>query len=342
MKIKGCAWPVAVVIPCYRVVSTITDVVSRIGPEVTWIIVVDDGCPEKSGATVAAEISDVRVRVLFHKTNQGVGAAVRTGYNEALTLGAEVIVKIDGDGQMAPEVIGAFIEPIMTGAADYTKGNRLFEIDTFRQMPAVRLFGNIMLTFLTKVSSGYWTVADPTCGYTAISASVAKRIPLEKISRGYFFESDLLFRLNLLRAVVLDIPIDAIYANERSNLSIRKEVTRFLFGNLKNFCKRVFYNYFLRDFNFASIQLALSICFLLFGFIFGGLHWIEYARMDVLASSGTVMLAALPTILGTQLLVGFVNFDMANSPKLPIQGRIGWDARKPSLRTKNRPPDVYI
>ncbi|HUJ76958.1 MAG TPA: glycosyltransferase family 2 protein, partial [bacterium] len=151
---------VAIVIPCYRVRGQILDVLSRIGPECQAIYVVDDCCPEQSGRWVQQQCHDPRVQVLFHESNQGVGGAVITGYRRAIAAGDTVIVKVDGDGQMDPRLVPAFVAPILRGHADYTKGNRFFRIQDVKQMPFVRLIGNAGLSFLTKLSSGYWNLFD--------------------------------------------------------------------------------------------------------------------------------------------------------------------------------------
>jgi glycosyltransferase involved in cell wall biosynthesis len=244
---------------------------------------------------------------------------VVTGYEAALALGADIIVKLDGDGQMAPEKIADLIDPILRGEADYLKGNRFFNVEDLRLMPRLRLLGNAGLSFLSKLSSGYWNLFDPTNGFTAIHATAAALLPLNKLSKGYFFESDTLFRLNVLRAVVLEVPMAAHYAGEHSSLSIAKSLLEFPFLHLRNLIKRIFYDYFLRDFNMASINLVLGTVLLLFGLTFGSVHWIRGYAFDVLASPGTVMLAALPVILGSQLLLSFINFDLANVPRRPLQ-----------------------
>ena len=185
---------ICVVIPAYRVKSHLLGVVHSIGPEVTNIIVVDDACPEKSGEYLALHTTDPRVEIIFHKVNLGVGGAVKTGYVRALELKSTAVVKIDGDGQMDPSKIHEIILPILEGTADYTKGNRFFDVEAIQQMPKLRIFGNLVLSFLTKLSSGYWNNFDPNNGFTAVSNKILRRIPLSKIDDGYFFESDMLFR----------------------------------------------------------------------------------------------------------------------------------------------------
>ena len=309
---------IGVVIPCYRVTMHILDVIADIGPEISHIYVVDDCCPEQSGKYVEANCLDPRVRVVFRARNGGVGAATITGYREAVNDSCEVVVKLDGDGQMDPQLIPRFVQPILAHRADYTKGNRFFNLEDVRAMPAVRLFGNAALSFLTKLSSGYWTVFDPTNGYTAIHASLLTSLPLDKIAPRYFFESDMLFRLGMLRALVLDVPMTAIYADEVSHLRISSALFRFLAGHTRNLAKRFVYSYFLRDFSAASIELVLGSALFCFGAIFGFVHWWENSWQGVVTSSGTVMLAALPVILGLQLLLSFVGYDIAAVPRLPI------------------------
>lgn len=309
---------IAVVIPSYKVTKHVLDVISRIGPEISQIYVIDDYCPNGSGPFVKENCIDPRVEVLFHEKNEGVGGAVMTGYQAALSNGADVIVKIDGDGQMDPELIPKFVLPIMRGEADYTKGNRFFNLESVALMPRIRLFGNAILSFMTKLSSGYWNLFDPTNGYTAIHADVAQRLPFKKISRRYFFETDILFRLNTLRAVVVDIPMESKYADEASNLKISKIVGEFMIKHISNFLKRLFYNYYLRDLSLASIELPLGIILFTFGLIFGSYHWIHSAYIGSPTPSGTIMLAALPILMGLQLILAFLGNDIASIPIRPI------------------------
>ena len=309
---------VAVVIPSYRVTAHIVEVIDAIGPEVWRIYVIDDACPDGSGEHVLASCNDPRVKVLPHDVNKGVGGAVMTGYQTALADGASIIVKVDGDGQMDPTLIPLFIEPILAGEADYTKGNRFFNLEEVQSMPRLRLFGNAVLSLMAKLSTGYWDLFDPTNGYTAIHADCARYLPFEKISKRYFFESDMLFRLNILGAVVHDVPMDAVYGDEVSNLKIRKIVTEFLAKHVINFGKRIFYNYYLRNMSVASIELPLGILLALFGTFYGVSHWIASARSGTETPAGTVMLAALPVIMGVQLILAFVAHDVASVPRRPL------------------------
>jgi glycosyltransferase involved in cell wall biosynthesis len=314
---------IAVVIPSFRVKGQILRVIERVPAECGAIYVVDDACPEASGKWVSSHCHDSRVKILFHSENRGVGGATITGMRQAVTDGAEILVKIDGDGQMDPVLLPNFTAPIESGRADYVKGNRFFDLRDIQRMPKIRLLGNAALSFLSKFSSGYWDIFDPTNGYCAISARTFALLPTEKISARYFFESDMLFRLYLARAVVLDVPMHAVYADEKSSLKVGSVLIPFLFKHARNCAKRVLYSYFLRDFSVASIELALGIPLMIFGTVFGAIRWIEFAALGREASAGTVMLAALPIILGFQMILSFLAYDYRNVPKVSLM-RLGF------------------
>lgn len=310
---------VAVVIPAYRVTRHVLGVIAAIGPGVQRIFVVDDACPEHSGDHVQQHCADPRVQVLRHTRNQGVGGAVMTGYRAGLEAGFDILVKVDGDGQMDPALIDRFVAPLRAGRADYAKGNRFFDLEQIHQMPRTRLLGNAVLSFMAKLSTGYWDLFDPTNGYTAIHRAAASRLNFDKISRRYFFETDMLFRLNTLRAVVVDVPMDARYGDETSNLRISRIVGEFMVKHARNFLKRVFYNYYLRDMSLASLQLPLGLLMMGFGAVFGGVQWLHSLATGLPATAGTVMLAGLPLLAGLQFVLAFVGHDMAQVPRLPLQ-----------------------
>lgn len=325
---------IAVIIPSFRVIPHVGEVVRRIGLECDLIYVVDDACPDGSGEYVEQHCHDPRIRILRHGENQGVGAAVMTGYRAAMRDGATILVKIDGDGQMPPELLERFVRPLRQGMADYTKGNRFYDPEGVHAMPAMRLFGNTVLSFMAKFSTGYWDIFDPTNGYTAIHARVAAHLPLHRISTRYFFETDMLYRLNVLRAVVMDIPMAARYADEVSNLRISRIFGEFMWKHARNFFKRIFYNYFLRDLSAASLQLLAGILLLAGGTAFGLLQWQQSFQSGTPAPAGTVMLAALPVMLGIQLLLAFLSYDIQAVPRIPIFPRLADAPDRPDERTK--------
>jgi dolichol-phosphate mannosyltransferase len=310
---------IAVVLPCYKSKKHVLEVIARIGPEVFLIVVVDDACPMATGAHVRENCSDPRVSVVENVINLGVGGAVIHGYRVALDQGADVVVKIDSDGQMDPSLLPQIVHPVIGKLADYAKGNRFFNIEGLSAMPAIRIFGNAGLSFLTKLSTGYWNIFDPTNGYTAIHRTALEMLPLQKIDQRFFFESDLLFRLYLAGAVVFDVPMRAVYEDEESQLRIGRILLPFLLKNIRNFLKRIFYRYFLRDMNLGSLELVIGTLLLAFGFLFGVIQWVSGAADGVPASAGTVMLAGLPVLVGVQMILGFFAFDVMAVPKTPLQ-----------------------
>lgn len=306
---------IAVVIPCYRVTAHVAAVIQAIGPEVAAIYCVDDACPDGSGDFIEHTVRDPRVHVLRHEANQGVGGAVMTGYARAVADGATVIVKIDGDGQMDPALLPAFVEPILRGECDYTKGNRFWDLAEIRQMPLIRRIGNLGLSFMAKASTGYWDIFDPTNGYTAIHADVAAVLPMRSISRRYFFETDILFRLGTIRAVVVDVPMDARYGDEASNLRVTKVLGEFLLKHLRNTIKRIAYKYFLRDLSIASLELIVALGLLAFAVAFGGWHWWQSTRTGAATPVGTIMIATVAHVSGLQFLLAFISYDIATVPR---------------------------
>lgn len=309
---------VAAVVPCFRVLAHIDGVIGGLTPFVDHVFVVDDACPEQTGAAVCARHDPAFVTVLRHATNQGVGGAVVTGYRAAARAGYDVIVKVDGDGQMDPRFIPALVAPILARHADYTKGNRFFDLRGLETMPTLRKLGNAALSFVSKAASGYWDTMDPTNGFTAIHCAVLRWLPLERIERRYFFESDMLFRLGCARAVVHDVPMPARYGEEVSNLRIGRVLFEFPGKYLARLGKRLFYSYFLRGFNAGTVLLCSGTVGLTFGLAYGTYHWWWGSVAGAASPPGVVMLAALPTILGVQFLLGFLQVDVASVPRRVI------------------------
>ena len=310
---------IAVIIPSYKVKKHILLVLKEIPSFVSAIYVVDDYCPEESGKYVEANCSDPRVKVVYHEINKGVGGAVVTGYKKVLQDGIDIAVKIDGDGQMDPNLIQGLIKQIVVGRADYTKGNRFYFPRTLSKMPFLRLMGNSGLSIINKFVNGYWHIMDPTNGFTAIHKSTIALLDLDKLSERYFFESDMLFRLAICRAVVEDFPMHSKYEDEESNLSIRKVLFEFPPKYLKRFMKRIVYTYFLRDFNAGTFYLVFGKLSIWTGILFGGINWYLYNQLDLPTPTGTIMISAVLLLSGIQAILAFLNFDVANKPQKPIQ-----------------------
>jgi glycosyltransferase involved in cell wall biosynthesis len=311
----------AVVIPCYKVKQHIAGVLEKIGPEVKKIYVVDDACPEETGNYVREFVRDKRVQLIFHPQNQGVGGAVISGYRAALSDGMDVIVKLDGDGQMDPILITTIAKPVLAADADYAKGNRFDSLENLFSMPKVRILGNAVLSLWSKISSGYWTVTDPTNGYTAIHRKALESVNLDKVRKSYFFESDMLFRLSIANCVVADVPMVAVYGTEKSNLKIGKVLFEFPWRHTINFLKRIFYRYYLREWSVGSFELPLGLILLLFGSWFGISSYLAASAAGVATTAGQVTGSAVALILGVQLLLSFLTYDVQSEPRIPRQRR---------------------
>jgi dolichol-phosphate mannosyltransferase len=308
---------IAVVIPAYRAATYISSVLNAIPTFVQNIIVVDDCSPDHTAELVQTCL-DSRIYLVSHEKNQGVGGAVITGYAKAVELGAKIIVKMDSDDQMDPAYLIPLIAPILMNQADYTKGNRFLHTDELKSMPLVRRIGNASLSFLTKAASGYWNIFDPTNGYTAIHVSIIPLLDTDRLHPRFFFESSMLMELGMIRAVVQDVHIPAKYQNEVSSLSVWKALFEFPPRLLVGFLRRLLIQYFVRDFGAFSLLLILGLTFSAFGLFFGLYHWYYSSITRTIASTGTVMIAVLPLILGWQLLIQCVSVDMQNVSREPL------------------------
>jgi glycosyltransferase involved in cell wall biosynthesis len=312
-------YDIAIVIPAYGVERDLATVLGGLPSYIKHIIVVNDASPDSSGE-VAAEAAkkDGRISIVTHTQNQGVGGAMVSGFRKALEFGAQIVVKLDGDGQMDPSYIPSLVTPLILGKADYVKGNRFRNFQALQQMPMVRRVGNLGLSFLTKAATGYWGIFDPTNGFFAIRAEVLAQLPLDRIDRRYFFETSMLANLYLLDALVMDVPIPARYRNEASNLSIRRTLFEFPFKLLVTFLRRILLKYYIYDFSMMSLYLMVGIPLMLFGGIFGAVKWIDYAGRKIPAPTGTVMLPTLSVILGIQILLSAIEIDMNSVPRKPL------------------------
>ena len=303
----------AVVIPAYRVAAQIADVIARIPPDVRHIIAVDDASPDAI-QDVLARVSDPRLVVLRHVENRGVGGAMKTGMRKALDLGADVIVKVDGDGQMDPLLIPQLVEPIVAGQADFTKGNRFDDLAFIRQMPFVRRLGNLALSFLVKLASGYWRLFDPCNGFLAVSAGLLRRVNVDRLAERYFFEISLLCEAYFAKAVLQDVPMRPAYGAESSSLSPVGSVGHFAPRLVGRAAHRLFIAYFLKDFNVVSVFLTLGLPSVAFGVVWSLYQWIQSARTHTAATTGTVMIGILAIVLGFQLVLQAIVLDVGNEP----------------------------
>lgn len=305
---------ITVVIPSHNEEQHIGEVIATMPESVDHIIVVDDGSSDRT-SQVAQASGDSRVLVLKTEANSGVGAAMVFGYRRGLDIGSDILVKMDGDGQMDPEYMAALIDPLIEEGYDYAKGNRFLAGASLGSMPRHRLFGNVLLTFMTKLASGYWHVFDPQNGYTAIRGLSLGRLDLSGVNHGFFFENDMLVALNYQRCRVKDVAIPSRYGNEESDINLVSVGATFPFLLLRRFFRRIYQRYVLRDFSPVALFLFLGMVLFGWGTFFGVYLWIETAVTGLATPTGTIMLALLPLILGFQLVLQAIVLDIQDTPR---------------------------
>ena len=304
-------YSIAVVIPCYKVENHIQKVVSELPDWITSIILVNDASMDQTGEIIDKLATKFpKITALHHNQNQGVGGAMITGFKEAIKMKYDIVVKIDGDGQMDTSYLEKMINTIVEQHYDFTKGNRFFDQKILRSMPMIRRIGNVGMGFLLKMSSGYWNIFDPTNGFIAIRGSILEKIDLDRLSKRFFFESSLLIELYYVGAKIKDIPMPAIYAEEKSNLSIWKVFFSFPPKLFSAFIRRIWLRYFIYDFNICSLYILFGLPLFFFGLIFGLIKWFHYAQLDVVAPTGTIMIAVISLILGFQMILSAIQYDI--------------------------------
>ena len=306
---------IGVVIPTYKSKDHIQNVLNGLPEWIDHIIVIDDKCPQNTGKFVEQNyLGESRIHVVFHDTNTGVGGATVTGYKKCMELECQIVVKMDSDDQMDASYLNRLLDPVVNNDARYAKGNRFVDFKALRSMPRMRLMGNSALSFLVKAASGYWTIMDPTNGYTAISITALNKLNLDGLSKRYFFETDMLINLNIQNTVINDVPIPARYGDENSSLSIWNTAFKFPPRLLKGALKRFFFRYLIYDFNMVSIYTLIGVPLLFWGIIYGLFKWIQNYYLGIETPTGTIMLSVLPLILGTQFLLAAINIDINSTP----------------------------
>lgn len=305
---------IAVVVPAYNEARLVGEVLGTMPEYIDAIVAVDDCSTDDTLAAIRA-CPDSRVSALQTGGNQGVGGAMLVGYAKALELGGDVLVKMDGDGQMSPEHLHLLLDAVIEQGYDYAKGNRFLAGESLSLMPRHRLFGNIVLTFVNKLASGYWHVFDPQNGYTAISAEALRRLDLKGIHRRYFFENDMLIALNFHNARVRDVAIPARYGDEQSHLNPFKVGVTFPLLFVPRLWRRIYQKYVLRDFSPIALFLFSGLLLFAWGVLFGAYHWAKSVLTGHAAPTGTIMLAVLPLVLGFQLILEAVALDIRETPK---------------------------
>jgi glycosyltransferase involved in cell wall biosynthesis len=306
---------IAAVVPAYKEESMISTVIETMPDFIDYIVIVDDCSPDDTSGVVSRD-PDERVTLIRHEVNQGVGGAIITGHKAAIELGADVNVIMAGDAQMDPKYLPPLLDRVTTEGYGFAKANRFFAPESFAGMPKYRVFGNIVLSFMTKLASGYWHLFDPQNGYTAVRTEVLRRVPLDQVARRYSFENDFLIHLNILQVPAVDVPIPAVYGNEVSSIKLRRVVPELLSLLTKGFWRRIWYRYVLWSFSPIALLLVLGLILFLLGL--GVAIWVCFQiAASVVATAATVMLAAVPLMLGTQMLLSALQLDIQASPSTP-------------------------
>jgi glycosyltransferase involved in cell wall biosynthesis len=306
---------VAVVVPAYREEALIGATLGGIPGFVDRVYVVDDASSDAT-AQRARSFGDTRVDVIEHERNQGVGAAIVTGYERALADGIDVTCVMAGDNQMDPGELEQLVRPVARGEVDYAKANRLFTGEAWRVIPRHRYIGNAILSLLTKIASGYWHVADSQSGYTAISRARLAQLDRERLYRGYGFPNDMLVHLNVWNARVRDFPARPVYGvGERSGIRLRRVVPRISWLLLKGFVWRLREKYVIRDFHPLVFFYALGFVMTSAGLALGAVETALRIAGNAV-SVGTVVLVALLLIAGSQFTLFAMWFDMESNKDL--------------------------
>lgn len=299
---------IAVAIPCYKVEQHLEQVVSGLPPLIDIILLVDDCSPDGTPALVDRLADGSRIVAIHHPQNKGVGGAMKTAFRKAMEMEADVVVKLDGDGQMDASYIAPLVEAVE--GADFAKGNRLFNRQMLRRMPAIRRIGNMGVGFMVKAASGYWNVSDPVNGFFAIRTKTLRQMDLDRVADRYFFESSMLIEMHYTGARISEVNMPAIYGDEHSNLSVGKTFFSFPPRLIAAWLRRLHLSYFVYDFNICSLYILVGLPSFLFGLIFGLCEWIHYASISSPSPTGTIMVAVLTFILGFQMLLSAAQYDI--------------------------------
>ena len=300
---------VAVVVPAYDEERLVGETSRAIPSFVDRILVVDDA--SRDGTSAAAEaVDDPRVDVLRHERNEGVGAAIATGYRRALEEEIDVTCVMAADNQMDPGELGRLVEPVARGDVEYAKANRLVSGEAWQVIPRTRYLGNAVLSLLTKIASGYWHVADSQAGYTALSLDALRRLDLGALYPRYGFPNDMLVHLNVQNARVRDVPSRPIYdVGERSGIKLRSVVPRISWLLFKGFWWRMGQKYVIRDFHPLVFFYVFGLAMLGVGFVLGLVELVLRIAGNAITPA-TIVLVAVLVIAGLQMTLFAMWFDM--------------------------------
>ena len=310
---------IAVVVPAYNEVLLIGKTIRTMPGFVDHIIVIDD-CSRDDTSGAALAVGDPRVRLIRHERNTGVGGAILDGHRRALELDADVSVVMAGDAQMDPRYLPDLLDPIADGEAEFTKANRFYSRSSFTGMPKHRVFGSVVLSFMTKASSGYWHLFDPQNGYTATSTRALRCIALDRVATGYEFENDFLIRLSIANVRARDVPVPAVYGTEVSGMRLHKVIPALSWMLFRGFWRRILVKYVLQSFSPVALLLFAGLALFGFGAAFGLGMTVYRLLGGNTPSAGTVLLAVTPLLAGLHLIISAWTLDIQQAPDRPMWG----------------------
>lgn len=274
---------IAAVVPAHNESNNILEVIDTL-PETVDIIAITNDCSTDNTSDLVKSSKDLRVYLTDHETNTGVGGAIITAHEVAISKGSDINVVFAGDGQMDPAYLPQLLDPIVDGLYGYSKGNRLFSKTSHKGMPKYRIFGNYVLSYINKAVSGYWKISDPQNGYTAVRTDVLNDINYKTVSKGYEFENDMLSRLNEHYIPVVDVDIPARYRNEVSGISLRKVIPALIRNFFLSYWGRLYRKYVIKVKPIPLFLLALFIVSILM-FFYKGLTGDLFVAVASLAGS---------------------------------------------------------
>lgn len=302
-----------IVIPYYNASAHISIVVTKALEYSNNIVIVNDKSEEPLPSNLLGRPG---INIVNSPINLGVGGATKLGFGFFQNLeNIKVVLKLDADDQMDTRYIPEMFDSIYSGSCQFVKGNRFRDFKALRKMPFLRRFGNLWLSFLSKAATGYWNCFDFNNGFLAISTKTLRLIEKDALSNNYYFETSLISSLYYQRATIKEIAMPAIYGEEKSNMKIYKMPIHFTINLLKSFFERIWKTYFVYDFNIGTLYLLFGIPLFVGGVLFGGYNWYYYSSINEFTPLGTIMISALLIILGFQLLLQTVQFDIFLTPK---------------------------
>lgn len=302
---------IAIVIPAFQAEELLEKTIKGLKVTTNYLVIVDDGSRDET-YKIASKFSSRKVIVIKNILNLGVGGAMKTGIAKALKMGADIIIKMDADNQMDPKYIPILVEKILSRQVDCCKGSRWQYGINRNNIPKLRLWGNTLLTLLTRFATGYWEISDPNNGYIAWNSDILKRVDWNQVDNRYFFESSMLVQLNILKAKVTDISMEPRYLGEKSMMNEWKIIPKFVKDLLAYGTKRWWQKYFLYDMNAISIFIIFGFLLSVFGSVWGGYQWWWHATRSVSTPTGTVMIAILPLLIGLNLLIQALVLDITS------------------------------